>query len=357
MENILVKLVNEETLDNSLQLVTRYVSPFNAVTVMVLAALDLFEPSLSKTTSKAIGLVAGVLVILLLYRFYAARARTAVLGPQATVMSVFLRDRANIMAICLIPIAFFLFWYNAAHAGSTISNGQESNGAIADNVPGIRAMQASLLGIQNDVSGIKSDVSAIRIALTPTDARGKLKVLGYGLDDESKAKAIEACDIDALQLYVAAKEPLPLATPAMMSRGGSNIEKPLRAKNPKLPEVLEILAAQPVDFNQRYMLTFTQAQTGEIPQFNELVASLKPALRLGLSPPVVKANALAIAVWSDNQPAIDKLLALGAAADVGVDALLPETKNGLMTGQVVTKQIASAASEARRLGRAPLAAK
>lgn len=344
----MAKLLDEKTLSRSLEFITRYVSPFNAITVFVLTCLDLFGPTLAKGASKALGIVLAALIIMILYRIYSASRLKSETGTSVSTAGMFFRDRTNIMAIGLIPVAIFFFWYNVAHAGAA-SDGSISNGAISDNVPGVRHIQVSLLGIQNDVTSIKENVVGINLALDPTDVRGKLKVLGYGLDDESKAKAIEACDLEALQLYVAANETLPLATPVMMSRGGSNIEKPIMAKNPRLPKVLDILAAQGVDFNQRYMLTFTQAQTGEIPEFQKLVASVKPTERIGLSPSIIKANALTLTVWSKNEAAYKKLLDLGVSVNVGVDAQLPEIKNGLMTGQMVAKQIASAQSEVLRL--------
>jgi len=188
-------------------------------------------------------------------------------------------------------------------------------------------------------------------AETEGDARRELMQRGYAMDDAAMARAIETCDLVALALYRRAGVVLPFATPVFGSRGGSNLERPIMAGTAGLAPMLDLLAPSAADLDRRYMLTFTQAQTGEIPRFGELLDNVPPAWRPFVQPSIVKANALALAVWSGNDAAIAKLLALGADPDVGVDVLAPALRDGMPTGQLTSVQIASARSEARRLGR------
>lgn len=328
-------------LTGGFQLSSKFIGPLNSAILFALTFIDLLAPALDKVTSKIIGIVMGAIVLLILNKINIAHQKQIAEEFPEPIVKIFFRDRSNFFTALLLPIAAIFFWYNIAHA--------ESNGAIGDNIPGVKGLQSTLLGIKSDTNQIREDVASINTALNPTDARGRLTKLGYGLDDESKARAIESGDLTALQLYVEAKERLPLGTPVMGQRGGSNLEKPIMSRNPNTSKVIEILAKQGADLNQRYMLTFTQAQTGEIPKFNQLIAKLPPSQRFGISPSIVKANALVLAIWSKNDDAVKTLLALGASKDVGVDVQVPEVRNGTNTGQMITKQLSSAQAEATRL--------
>ncbi|NYE61650.1 putative caspase-like protein [Duganella sp. 1224] len=278
------------------------------------------------------------------------RARAAVLQDSDLPLLEQQARGGNVVAAAVLGVAYHQgFGSDPAARRSTQAAAGWLALADAQGLPFARSELALLTAMAGDLKQVKEDVGAIRAALTPADARGKLKAMGYGFDEESKARALESCDLDALRLYREAGEQLPLATPVLGQRGGSNLEMPIMNHNPRLPQVLDLLAEQHADFDRRYMLTFTQAQTGEIPGFDQLVARVAPDLRFMVQPNLVKANALTLAIWANNQAAMRKLQALGARTDVGVEALVPELRNGQPTGRLTAMPISSARDEAARL--------
>ncbi|WP_166455364.1 hypothetical protein, partial [Duganella alba] len=280
------------------------------------------------------------------------RARAAVLQESDLPLLEQQARGGNVVAAAVLGVAYRQgFGADPASRRSTQSAAGWLALADAQGMPFARAELALMVSMVGDLRQVKEDVGAIRAALTPADARGKLKSLGYGFDEESKAKAIESCDLDALRLYREAGELLPLATPVLGQRGGSNLELPIMNRNPRLPQVLDLLAEQHADFDRRYMLTFTQAQTGEIPRFDQLVAKAPADLRFAVQPNLVKANVLTLAIWAGNQQAMRKLQALGARTDVGVEALVPEVINGVPSGRMTSMPLSSAREEAARLQR------
>ena len=327
----------------TLKLSTDWISPVNAVVVAGLALLDLIAPDLDKWTARLLSLLLGAFALFLLWRVGKALAAKPAGTPASAVWRGLLRRRSIWLAglVLVSGAGLLLARGSQAQAGTSV---------LASHVPGADKLQALLIGLRDDTQAIRGDTKAIREALAPSDARGRLRTLGYGLDDESKARAIESCDLAALRLYIAAAEPLPLAVAAFGTRGGSVLEKPLLARNERLPEVLELLAGQGMKFDQTFLLTFTQAQTAQIPRFNELVKKVPAPLRLGVLPATAKANALTLAIWFDNGAAARKLVSLGSRTDVGVELLLPQTdRRGAIVGGLVATPIASAADEARRL--------
>jgi hypothetical protein len=332
----------DPSLREALKLSSDYIGPVNSAVVLSLTALDLLTPSLDKWTAKFFAVIFGLLIVLVLYRLYHCEQRRLAQGIQKPLLTLFFGSKGNTIAVFLIPAVALFFWHNVAHA--------ETRGVIADAIPSLQSIQSLLLGVQGDVSDMKSDMKTIKAALNPTDARGKLKALGYGLDDESKAKAIESCDLEALELYVQAGEQLPLATPIFGQRAGSNLEKPLMSNNPKVVQVIQLLAQQHARFDQPFPLTFAQLQTGQIPRFGELGRDLLPLQKSTFSASYVRATPLVVALWAKNDAAVKALLAAGAKDDVGIEAQVPEIKSGLPTGQLIVRNLSTARAEANRLG-------
>lgn len=329
-----------------------FLSPVNAVMFAIITILDIATPAMEKGASRLIALVAAVMAAVVLYRIHSARLAAKSSGAPS-VWRVFLAGRGNKLALALVPFAIGMAWIGAAHA--------YPRGAVAGLVPGGDAISNAIFGIQRDVAeiktgvlGMKVDVSSISKSLNPTDARGRLKGLQYGLDDESKARAIETCDLDALNLFVDAKEAFPEAVPVFGTRGGSVLEKPIAARNPRLPEVLRLLAKQGMKFDTAYPLTFTQAQSAAIPEFQGLVKQVPAPLRLGFMPPVVRANPLTVAIWFGNAEAARELIKLGANPNAGVEASLPILRAGQIVGGPSVQPVSTASREAKRLHREAL---
>ena len=346
---------------HALKLSTDFISPINTLLVVSLTIVDLATPAIDRHAARIFSIVLAVGLLAILWALSRAyQKRPADTGTGWVVRQLVSSKAAWISAVLIVAGVGVMFWKDA-HAATP------NPGAAASAVPSLQNLQAAVLGIREDTTAIRGDTTAIRSdtssmrgdlqsireVVAPADARGRLRTLGYGLDDESKARAIETCDLPALQLYVAAGEKFPIAVPVFGVRGGSVLEKPLISGDPRLPEVLELLAAQGMKFDQPYMLTFTQANTAQIPkldQLNKKVASRSP---LGISPSIVSANALTLSIWFDNRPAAAKLLSLGANPAVGVTELLPKTDSrGNIVGGLAPVPIASAESEAKRLGRA-----
>lgn len=336
-------LSDSKNLSGALSLSSKFISPFNSLILLSLTLIDLFTPSLDKTTSKLIAIVLGVILLLFLHQVSLVHKQQAQTSPPEIFLKLFFRNKLNLLTTISLAIVLLFFWYSVARAST--------NGIIADTVPGVKTAQATLLGIHNNVAVIKSDIDEIRRVMSPTDARGKLRALGFALNDESKALAIENCDLEALRLYVEAGENLPIATPIFGLRGGSNLEKPIMSNNPRAVQMIDILAKQGVNFDRRFMLTFTQAQTSEIPKFSQLISKIPVSQRFGLLPSSVRANALVVAIWSGNEPVQEKLTSLGADQNVGVEVQVPEIRNGTNTGQMIVRQIATAQSEQKRLSK------
>ena len=331
-----------------------FLSPVNAVVFAVITVLDIATPAMEKGASRLIALVAALMIAVVLYRINSARLAAQSAGAPSA-WQVFLAGRGNKLSLALIPFAIGMAWIGAAHA--------YPRGAVAGLVPGGSAIQNAIFGIQKDVGeikadvyGMKSDVSSISKSLNPTDARGRLKGLQYGLDDESKARAIETCDLDALNLFVDAKEAFPEAVPVFGTRGGSVLEKPIAAANPRLSEVLRLLAKQGMKFDNAYPLTFTQAQSAAIPEFQGLVKQVPAPLRLGFMPALVRANPLTVAIWFGNAEAARELVRLGADVNSAVEASLPILRGGQITGGPSPQPVSTAAREAKRLHREALLA-
>ena len=336
-----------ERVRGSLRGSSDFLSPVNAIVFAVVTLLDIATPSMDKGASRLIALIAAGMVAVLLYRLNAARLDAAVV-PGMQFWRAFLGRRANKFLLVIVPFVAAMAWAGLVHA--------YPRGVFVAAVPATEAVQDAIFTVQRDVGEVKTDVAAINKSLNPTDARGRLIKMQYAFDDESKARAIEACDLDALELYVEAHESLPTAVPVFGTRGGSVFEKPIAARNPKLPDTLRLLAAQGMHFDARYPLTFTQSQSAAIPQFAGLVQMVPAPLRLGFLPSYVHANPLAVAVWFNNAEAAKTLLELRADPNVGVDAVLPEVRNGQVVGGQTVRQVSSATKEAKRLNRSTLLA-
>lgn len=337
-----------ERVRDSLRNSSDFLSPVNALVFAVVTILDIATPTMEKSASRLIALIAAGMVAILLYRLNAARLDAAA-APGLSFGRAFFRRKANKILLLVVPFVVGIAWAGLAHA--------YPRGVFVAAVPATEAIQDAVLSIRKDVGDVKTSVVAINNSLNPTDARGRLAKMHYGFDDESKARAIEACDLDALRLYVEAHESLPAAVPVFGTRGGSVLEKPIAALNSKLPDTLRLLAAQGMRFDARYPLTFTQSQSAAIPQFAELVQTVPVPLQLGFLPSYVHANPLAIAVWFNNAETVKTLVELGADPNVGVDAMLPELRNGQIVGGQNVRQVSSAAKEAKRLNRSALFAK
>ncbi|KVG66121.1 hypothetical protein WS80_09070 [Burkholderia pseudomultivorans] len=249
-----------------------------------------------------------------------------------------------------------------ALAFATFSHADAPNpSVIGSAVPVIGQLQQSLAVLHAKVdvvaqrtSDIQDDTQAIRRAIDPQDDRGRLTRLGYGLDDESKARAIEACDIEPVTIYVRLHETMPLTLPVFGKRGGSTLEAPILAKNERFAAMLKILSAVPgLDkgaFSAPFMLTFTQAQTRSIPSLDGLFAKARRQglQTAGLLPSMVRASPLVVAIWSGNADAATALLNAGANADApAIEVTVPVMDHGSPTLKSVP--ISTGQQEARRL--------
>lgn len=328
-----------------------FVSPVNAAFFFAVTVFDLLTPALRSNGPKLQAACAAAALVTLVLGLNSAYQEKLRSGDSRSTLACFLSSRRRLLA-CLAALACLLF----AGVSWARQDGKE-RGTLATAFPPLTALQDAVLRLdertqrtQRTAEDILQDTQAIRQAVVPTDPRARLKTLGLGLDAESKARAIEGCDLDALALYAELREPLPLSAPALGQRGGSVLERPILERNPRLPEVLRLLAQQGLSFDQPYALTFTQAQTARIPDFDWLAGRLRhPQQRLGFQPALVQANALALALWFDNEAAVRTLRELGARTDTGVEALLPEIRGGMVTG-LKPQAIASAQDIAHRRG-------
>jgi hypothetical protein len=232
--------------------------------------------------------VAGAACILLLLVTVIRLERRRTEGqPIRNRLDFYARSRKLWLAMMCSVGGFALAFATFSHADAP------NPSAIGSAIPAIGALQESLAALHGKIdvigqrtSDIQEDTQAIRRAVDPQDDRGRLARLGYGIDEESKARAIEACDIDAIRLFTHLNESMPLALPILGKRGGSTLEAPILAKNEHFETALKILSSQPQFDKSRLsaplMLTFTQAQTRSIPLFEGLLIQ---ARRRGLTYP------------------------------------------------------------------------
>lgn len=336
---------NARDIKDAMKGTAEWVSPVNALILASVTIIDICAPALHGQYAKILAVAMALTVIAIAYRFLLIK-RTAQPLTAGTLMRAFIRNKINVGLIVAVVCLAAFFTANLAWAKS-------DEGAIAGVVPSLKTVQASLFRLEGSVARIDSKTDALLLAVAPTDAAGRLNVKHYGLDNESKARAIESCDVEAVQLYLALGEHLPLASPIFGVRAGSNLERPIMEKNPRLPAILDLLNTQHGDLNSRTLLTFVANQSGAIPQFEQLAANARRRNK-AIGPVFMQAHVrvtpLVVAIWASNTEAMSKLLALGARTDVGVDASvvgMSQDGKGVVTREV---QIASAAEEAKRLG-------
>lgn len=332
-----------------------WVSPVNAMVTASTVALDLLAPALGRTAGRLSAVLGAVCLLLLLLGVSRLEQQRRLRRPMQARLMFYTRSRRLWFMVTLCTAGAALAFATFSHADAT------NPSAIGSAIPAIGTLQQSLLELHGKVDAlamtqrdVQNDTQAIRSAVVPQDDRGRLLHLGYGLDDASKARAIESCDAEAVALYTRLNEAMPLALPEFGKRGGSTLEAPIMAKNAHFADVLKLLAAQPA-FDRRglstpYMLTFAQAQTAAIPAFDDLLAEAtrRGVQTAGLIPPLVKASPLAVAIWADNAAAVKALLDAGADADApAVAATVAWNDHGSVRTRTVT--IATAREEARRL--------
>ena len=289
---------DKSTLRSVLQMSSDWISPVNATVAGSTVVLDLFAPLFGHTVGRLAAIAGGACVL---------EQRRKRMQPISSPGAFYGRCRKLwfVTVACLGGLGM---------ASGTISHADQPNpSALGSAFPQIAQIQQTLASLDSKVGvlsdqtkAIQDNTAAIRDAVAPQDARGKLSRLGYGIDDESKARAVESCDVDALTLYAALHETMPLALPIFGKRGGSTLEAPILSKNPHFAEALNVLSSQP-QFDKRavstpYLLTFTQAQTTTIPAFDGLLAKARQhgVQTTGLLAPMVKASPLAVAVWFGN---------------------------------------------------------
>lgn len=339
-------------IQSTLKKTADWIAPVNGLILLGVTVTDLTAPALDKWAARFLAVLIALCIFVIWHRFVATKRKVG--GQDVRLIQIavsFLRDTRNICTIVLLIGAVFFFVSNLSYA--------KDRGLLAHAAPALIQLQDRLFGLEAGVKSIKSDTEAIRKAVAPSDPVGQLRLKGYGIDDESKAKAIEACDIDALKLYSAIGQTLPLATPVFGSRAGSNLERPIMTKNPRLPDVLQILADQGADLNQRFPVTFTQNQTGQIPDFDSLAAYVRrqyPVAGSVFFQNSVHANALALAIWADNRQAATILVRIGVNANEGIDVQLPFVEGAGTQARVHLKlvKLSSAKQEAARLNRSQL---
>lgn len=331
----------------SLKYITDYIGPFNAAILLAMTLIDLATPQLQGSTARWFALAMALAVIALAFRLrHLARQREA-RGDGRSLAVLFFSDRRHWLAIAAVLLGLTLL---GVHLSATA---RSTRGLLATAVPGVAGVQDTLARLLARTQAIEADTAAIRAAVAPTDPRGRLQTMGYGIDTASKARALEACDLDAVQLYLTLGEALPLSAPVMGQRAGSVLEKPLLDNAPRLPALITLLAARGERFDQMQPLTFTQAMTQQIPYFEALRARVKnPVQRPALQPAVTQATPLVVALWFGHEAAARALVAAGASPTApGVGALLPAVAGGVPTGGFTVVPLATAAEVAAQLGR------
>ena len=346
---------DKSTLRSVLQMSSDWISPVNATVAGSTVVLDLFAPLFGHTVGRLAAIAGGACVLVLLYSLVKLEQRRKRMQPISSPGAFYGRCRKLwfVTVACLGGLGM---------ASGTISHADQPNpSALGSAFPQIAQIQQTLASLDSKVGvlsdqtkAIQDNTAAIRDAVAPQDARGKLSRLGYGIDDESKARAVESCDVDALTLYAALHETMPLALPIFGKRGGSTLEAPILSKNPHFAEALNVLSSQP-QFDKRavstpYLLTFTQAQTTTIPAFDGLLAKARQhgVQTTGLLAPMVKASPLAVAAWFGNNDAVAALLKAGADADTpAVELMAPVNDHGNVTMKSIP--VSTAREEARRL--------
>jgi hypothetical protein len=345
----------ESAVRSALKLSSDWVSPVNAMVTASTVALDLLAPAFGRTADRLSAVLGAVCILLLMLGVSRLEGQRKDRQPVPGRIAFYLRSRR--------PWLMIIFCMGgAALAFATFSHADSPNpSVIGSAIPSIGTLQQSMLKLHGKVDAIaarerkiQDDTQKIRSAVVPQDDRGRLLHLGYGLDDASKARAIETCDTDAIALYARLHETMPLALPEFGKRGGSTLEAPIMARNPRFAETIKLLAARP-EFDRDglstpYMLTFTQAQTGSIPAFDGLLSEAQHhgVHTAGLIPPMVKASPLAVAIWAGNADAVNALLDAGAVADApAVVITLTENDHGSVRMKSVA--IATAREEAHRL--------
>jgi hypothetical protein len=347
--------IGDSAVRGALKLSSDWVSPVNASVTASTVVLDLLAPALGHAAGRLAAVLGALGLLFLLFNVSRLEQRRQGLIPTPGRLAFYARSRT-------LWLTAMVSCGGAALAFATCSHGTAPNPSVLGSaIPTIGTLQQSLLQLHGkvdaltvDARSIQNDTQAIRSAVVPQDDRGRLLHLGYGLDDASKARAIEACDIEAVVLYTHLNETMPLVLPEFGKRGGSTLEAPIMANNAHFTQTLKLLASQP-SFDKHalsmpWLLTFTQAQSASIPQFDGLLAAARrhDVQTVGLIPPLVKANPLAVAIWSRNLQAIDALLELGADADApAVIAAVTENDHGSIRMKNVT--LATARDEAVRL--------
>lgn len=345
----------ESSIRSALRLSSDWVSPVNATVFTSTLVLDLLAPLFGRATSRLAAVAGAICILVLLITVIRLERRRTEQRPVPSRMDFYARSRKLWLAMTCCMGGFALAFATFSHADAP------NPSVIGSAVPAVGQLQQSLAVLHAKVdvvaqrtSDIQDDTQAIRRAVDPQDDRGRLTRLGYGLDDESKARAIEACDIEPVTIYVRLHETMPLALPAFGKRGGSTLEAPILAKNDRFAAMLKLLASAP-QFDRSalstpFMLTFTQAQMRSIPSLDGLLAKARRQglQTVGLLPSMIKATPLVVAIWSGNADAATALLAAGANADApAIEVTVPVMDHGNPTLKSVP--ISTAREEARRL--------
>lgn len=345
----------ESSIRRALRLSSDWVSPVNATVFTSTLVLDLLAPLFGRATSRLAAVAGAACILVLLITVIRLERRRNEQRPIRSRLDFYARSRKLWLAMTCCMGGFALAFATFSHADAP------NPSVIGSAVPAIGQLQQSIAALHAKVdvvaqrtSDIQDDTQAIRRAVDPQDDRGRLTHLGYGQDDESKARAIEACDVDAVTLYMQLHEVMPLALPVFGKRGGSTLEAPILAKNARFAAMLKILSADAqldkAALSTPFMLTFTQAQTRSIPSLEGLIAKARRQglQTVGLLPSMVKASPLVVAIWSGNADAVTALLNAGANADApAIEVTVPVMDHGNPTLKSVP--ISTAREEARRL--------
>ena len=198
-------------------------------------------------------------------------------------------------------------------------NTEQTNSKLGEISQSAAQTNSKLDDVSQNTSQTNATLNVIVEKLTPQTARAKLKELGYGLDGESKARVIEAADLEALALYEQAGETMSLDSgQSFGGRIGSRLELPIVEKSRRAPELIAMLGRMGVNLNQPHQMTYFSSMTRPIPHFDALRKRIKTKHPIPIQPHDIYANALAIALWVSNEEAVRALVKAGADVNQGV---------------------------------------
>lgn len=221
---------------DSFKFVSDYISPINTLIFTSTILVDLCAPKIP--VPKILIVLIAVSLLVLLCRIRSIyKNKTA--ANYRSLMSPLIRDKGIWAGTVLLIFT----------AGTLISNMSyaQGKGVLAETIPSIASLQASLFSINTKLDNVSSDLKDIKRALSPEDIRGQLKIMGYGLNESSVETAIAGANFDAIQLYIAAQKEHSFYFPENL-----DVIPLMKYHDPIILKLIQILAGQGEDFNQLY---------------------------------------------------------------------------------------------------------